>query len=344
MIAMEDIHWKYGDDVRYAYAVGVIRVLETRSLSKERVERAADAANADDVLRVLAETPYAEYLSGLPGPDAYESFLEQEHEKALDLLDTLTEDPPLTELLWCRFDFHNLKVALKEKFGGQDLASAYVRFGRVPIPAIKTAVVEEDLSLLSAGLADAAAPVLRGFAERKDPKWIDFVLDRTMYERFVATTCSEGNLFFYELVRREIDVINILSLFRTRRSGDERGQFVEAFLEGGILSRDVFLQMFDEPLEAVPGRFAYTAYRSLVEDGWAHLDREGSFAVFERAGRETVLEYLRRAKLIAFGVEPLIAYLYAKENEIRMIRTIMVGKLNHVESNVIKESLPRVYA
>jgi V/A-type H+-transporting ATPase subunit C len=233
---------------------------------------------------------------------------------------------------------------LKERFGGEDLASAYVRFGRVHIPVIKTAVTEEDLSALSVGLADATALVLREFPEREDPKWIDFVLDRRMYERFVATTCREGNLFFYELVRREIDVINILSLFRIRRSDDERGQFVEAFLEGGTLSRDVFLPMFDEPLEAVPSRFAYTAYRSLVEEGWGHLDREGSFAVFERAGQDMVLEYLRRAKLIAFGVEPLIAYLYAKENEIRMIRTIMVGKLNHVESSVIKESLPRVYA
>jgi V/A-type H+-transporting ATPase subunit C len=55
------------------------------------------------------------------------------------------------------------------------------------------------------------------------------------------------------------------------------------------------------------------------------------------------LEYLRRAKLVAFGIEPLVAYVHAKENELRIIRTIMVGKLNNVEPNVIKESLPRVY-
>ena len=80
-----------------------------------------------------------------------------------------------------------------------------------------------------------------------------------------------------------------------------------------------------------------------MEGGWDHLNSRGSFAVFERLGRDLILEYLRKAKLIAFGVEPLIAYIHGKENELRNIRTIMVGKLNQVESNVIKESLPRVY-
>ena len=340
---MEEIRWKYGDDVRYAYAVGVIRVLETRSLSKERIERAADAANADEVLRVLAETPYAEYLSTLSGPENYESFLEVEHSKALNLLEDLTEDPVLTDLLLCRFDFHNVKVALKEKFGGQDLTVAYVPFGRIPTAVIKTAVTEEDLSVLPEWLVDSTGQVLKEFSEKKDPKWIDFVLDKEMYKRCVRTTCAEGSLFFHELVRREIDVINILSLFRVRRSSDERGQFAEAFIEGGSLSRDFFSQMFDEPLDAIPGRFAYTAYRNLVEEGWDHLSRQGSFALFERGGQDLVLEYLRKAKLIAFGIEPLIAYLYSKENEIRMIRTIMVGKLNQVESSLIRENLPRVY-
>ncbi|MBW2057412.1 MAG: V-type ATP synthase subunit C [Deltaproteobacteria bacterium] len=340
---MEEVRWKYGDDVRYAYAVGVIRVLETRSLSRERIERAAEASSPQDVLRILAETPYSEYLSGLAGPEQYESFLEKEQGKVLNLLQELTKDPVLTDLFFYRFDFHNLKVALKERFGGEELEPAYLSLGRVPVPAIKTAIEEEDLSSLPAWLSTVAEQVVKEFPEREDPKWIDLLIDRRMYEFFVATSRKEGNLFLHGLLQREIDLANILSLFRLRHSKQDRKVFVDSFIEGGTLGRPFFLPLFDEPLEGIPGRFAYTPYRDIVESGWDHLNTDGSFAVFERMGQDEILEYLRRANLIAFGIEPLIAYLYAKETELRMIRTIMVGKLNGLQPSTIKERLPSVH-
>ncbi len=80
-----------------------------------------------------------------------------------------------------------------------------------------------------------------------------------------------------------------------------------------------------------------------MENGWHDLINNGSFVGFERTGRDLILGHLRKANLIAFGIEPLIAYLLTKENEVRMIRTIMVGKLNNLQPDRIKESLPRVY-
>jgi V/A-type H+-transporting ATPase subunit C len=342
-MTMEEIRWKYGDDVRYAYAVGVIRVLETRLLSRERVDRAADASSAEEVLRILGETSYSEYLSGLTDPADYETFLESERENTLNLLEKLTQDPPLTDLFLYRFDFHNLKVALKERFGGQDLASAYIPLGKIAVPVIKTAVTDEDFSPLPGWLAEPGGQVVREFPERQDPKWIDLLIDRKMYEYFLAVSRERGSLFLHDLITREIDLINILSFFRIRRSAQERRFFQEAFIGGGSLPFHFFLQFFDEPIETAPGRFAHTPYRAMVENGWDHLITHGSFAVFEQAGRDFLLDHLRKAKLVAFGIEPLVAYVHAKENELRMIRTIMVGKLNNVESNVIKESLPRVY-
>lgn len=340
---MEEPHWELGDDVRYAYAVGVVRALETRLLSRERIERAADAPTIEEVLRILAETTYAEYLSALEGAEDHESFLEKEHERVLSLLQTLTKDPPLTDLFFHRFDFHNLKVAVKERFSDQNLASAYAPFGLIAVPVVQAAVTEEDFSSLPPWLAPVAERVVRDFREKQDPKRIDDVVDRCMYERFIETSRAEGNLFLYGLVQREIDLINILSLFRIRHAGQGKGDFREAFVEGGTLSYPFYLNLFDEPVETLSGRFTHTPYRALVENGWDHLNSHGSFVVFERMGRDFMLEYLRQANLIAFGVEPLIAYVHAKENELRMIRTIMVGKLNNVPAPVIKESLPRVY-
>ena len=148
---MEEPRWKYGNDVRYAYAVGVIRVLETRSLSRERIERAAVAATAEEVLRILAETSYSEYLSALKSADDYESFLEKEHEKTLAFVQNLTKDPLLTNLFLYRYDFHNLKVAAKERFGERDLGAAYIPFGLIPVPTIQAALMRKTSHLFLRG-------------------------------------------------------------------------------------------------------------------------------------------------------------------------------------------------
>ena len=56
-----------------------------------------------------------------------------------------------------------------------------------------------------------------------------------------------------------------------------------------------------------------------------------------------IMNMMRDAKIIPFGVEPVIAYIYAKETEIKIIRIIMVGKLNNIAVEVIRERLRDIY-
>ncbi|MDK2799758.1 MAG: V/A-type H+/Na+-transporting ATPase subunit [Clostridiales bacterium] len=46
---------------------------------------------------------------------------------------------------------------------------------------------------------------------------------------------------------------------------------------------------------------------------------------------------------MAFGIEPLVAYLMAKENEIKIVRIIMVGKINNISNEIIRERLREAY-
>jgi V/A-type H+-transporting ATPase subunit C len=70
-----EAQWRCGDDVGYAYAVGRIRALETRLLTRERVNRMAEAGNIDELLRLLGETQYAEFLSKVSSPWEYETIV-----------------------------------------------------------------------------------------------------------------------------------------------------------------------------------------------------------------------------------------------------------------------------
>ncbi|HEX30202.1 TPA: V-type ATP synthase subunit C, partial [Candidatus Poribacteria bacterium] len=54
-------------------------------------------------------------------------------------------------------------------------------------------------------------------------------------------------------------------------------------------------------------------------------------------------DYIRPAKYVAFGIEPLIAYLIAKEHEVKLIRIIMIGKINQLSMDSISERLREPY-
>ena len=49
---------------QYAYAVGRVRAMETRLLDRSKIDRMVEAKSAEEALKVLGESEYAEYQIG----------------------------------------------------------------------------------------------------------------------------------------------------------------------------------------------------------------------------------------------------------------------------------------
>ncbi len=58
---------------------------------------------------------------------------------------------------------------------------------------------------------------------------------------------------------------------------------------------------------------------------------------------DALTDYLKSAKYVAFGEQPMIAYIAAKENEFTAIRTIMNGRFAGLSADMIKERLREAY-
>ena len=82
-------NWIYGDEVRYAYAVGRIRAMETRLLGKGKIESMVEAKDIDDVFRILGDTECFGYISSLEDPREFEQMLLEENRRILTLCDKL---------------------------------------------------------------------------------------------------------------------------------------------------------------------------------------------------------------------------------------------------------------
>jgi V/A-type H+-transporting ATPase subunit C len=86
-----------------------------------------------------------------------------------------------------------------------------------------------------------------------------------------------------------------------------------------------------------------TAYAKIVETGYKHFENEKTFIYLEREIENYLTEFIKKAKLIPFGPEALIAYFLAKKNNALIIRMIMVNKLNNVDPEEIRTRLRTLY-
>ena len=105
----------------------------------------------------------------------------------------------------------------------------------------------------------------------------------------------------------------------------------------------ILLQNFDLTYGEIGDRLRASAYQELWNRATDVLEERETFVGFERGIEDFLMKYLRRAKYIVFGPEPVFAYGLAKRKELRMVRFLGVGKLNHIPLELLKERMSETY-
>jgi V/A-type H+-transporting ATPase subunit C len=325
-------------DVGYAYAVGRIRAIETRLLVSQKIARLLDSTSADELLKALQDTDYSPYLPKTPS--LYEEIIREARKELFHLMDELVLDPALIELLKVRYDYHNAKTLLKGSIGEKDVKDFLLDFGNIPTKEIIGIFQEERYDKLPYLLEGGIEEAVSSYYTSKDPRTIDISLDKACY-KFLAQQTT--NLFLNTLTKIEVDLINLKILLRIRKYEQEKALFSRSIIPRGYIKERDLLELFDEPLDGLSRSFEITPYYNIVDEGIDYLRSKDSFLKFEKLSDDNFISFVRTTKYMAFGVEPILSYFYAKENEFKILRMIFVGKLNGIPDSLIKERLPNAY-
>jgi V/A-type H+-transporting ATPase subunit C len=327
----------------FAYAVGRIRALETRLLDKGKLERMVEAASGDEALKVLAETDYAGLVAELASVHDFEKILQEEIKRVFSLVKKISPQPYLTDLMGLKYDVHNLKVLLKAKYLEETNHDILFPVGTIQIDKLRAMVTEENFRDLPVALRTAAEQITEEFAVSRDPQVIDLSLDRTLYDMLITAARNERAAVLEGLFVREVDLANIKTFLRVKRMGRNKEFFKKAFLPQGRLTADLFINLLEEPLEFLADRLAMSDYAAVVSEGVREWQEKGTITRLEKLSDDFITDYLQQGKRMPFGLEPLIGYLYAKEIEVKNIRMILVGKINGLPIEAIRERLRNVY-
>ncbi|HNR05533.1 MAG TPA: V-type ATP synthase subunit C [Bacillota bacterium] len=328
---------------KYLYSVTRIRALETKLLDKAKIERMIEARNADEIIKILYETEYANSISEMKSVEDYESVLSKELSNTYKLLSEISPVPELTNLFQLRYDIHNLKTLLKSSYLDEENDELLSEIGTIPIQQLKGMIKEKVFSDLDPLVRESLEEVVGEFTVNPDPQLIDVTLDKALYKLMYKAAKDNKSSFLTDYISTQIDLINIKSLIRVKSMGYGREFLKKVILENGKLDYAFFSDIFDESLETLIDRLAYKDYGKVVEEGISNYIKTKSLTKFEKLSDDFIFELAKKGKFVAFGIEPLIGYLMAKENETKIIRMIMVGKINEIPNELIRERLRDVY-
>ena len=332
------------DKMNFTQAVARLRVLEKRLLNKLKIERMIDSTSPEDVLKILQETEYANLMVNVKRPEDYNILLKEELNRVYSLMYKVSPDPAIVDIMSLKYDYHNIKVLLKARALDKDFSSMLIPVGTVDIEKLKSYMTNMEYKELKPIMMEAILEAEKVYHELKDPQKIDIILDKYMYIDMLARAKETEIDFMIDNIKMNIDFSNIKSIIRLKKQEKDVKFLKEVILDGGDISNNVLVRTFEEPIENLATKFSSLKYGEVIKLGLEEYLKTGKLSVLEKFSEDYIMKNLKVAKYITFGPEPVFAYIIAKETEIKVIRIIMVGKLNNVDTAVIRERVREVYA
>ncbi len=325
-----------GNSVVYANAR--IKCLENNLLTRDKLVRMMDCATLEDAVKVLAETNYGGGL-GIDNPKLFDKLLLAEEKSVTDFVRSLTEDGTGVACLLLRNDFHNAKVCYKSAKSGGDSSEQLKPDGLLNSGDIKNALASEDYTSLPEEMGAAFKTLNRLFtAGNGTPRAIDIELDKASYA-YAFRVLGRSSGCIKEYFVQSADFSNISALSRCQKNGLGVKYFEELFIEGGNLSKDKLLSLYDYP-DAMADTMRYSDYA----EAFAVLSEANGGAKFEKYADDALLAIFKKEKYDMFSAAPVAGYYLGKLTEIKAARLILVCINNNVNKSVIRQRLRELYA
>ncbi len=330
------------DNTIYGYAVARVKAMETRLLDQGHFERMVNSSDSGEALKILSETGYSAALAELDDVYNFEAVLGEELSYTFNTVLKISPIPEMIASLVLRYDIHNLKVLFKAKFLGIK-SDLLIPVGSIELSKLEHAVNEDNYLFLPGKLRQAANNINDDFMLNRDPQIIDLLLDQVLYEQLIDSAREYESEFLEGLFTRQIDLNNLKTLLRIKRMGLNRDFLARVLLPNGSIALDKLTAMIEEPEESLISMLALSDYADLVNEGVREWTEKGSASLLEKLSDNFITAYLRESKWVPFGIEPLVGYLWAKEIEIKNIRIVLVGKINKLPAESIRERMRDVY-
>jgi len=199
---------------------GQIRALESRLLTKNRLERMIGASTPEDAFRVMAELEYARFFDESTKAGEFSKIIEQGILESKEMIRKAVGNHSAFEFIFRRYDLNNLKQALKQKLvqGKTELPefteeNGFSTFGDLPPEEITRVVFAGQISeVLPVPYQEAITKSSAVYEEKKEFRYVEFLLDQAHFVHL--NSCAHG-AFLREFFNRIVDAANLRLIARS---------------------------------------------------------------------------------------------------------------------------------
>lgn len=321
------------DPVRYGFAVGRVRVLETRMLTPATYERLIDARDLAERRRILGETVYGGYLERAHNAEGVERGLEAAVTALYDEFLCRSNLPgAVVAYFRTRHDFENLKGRLKAEALGIEMAGLLTRLGSVP-PETFAGPAER----LPVALRDAEARIrseVTGDDGALMPGRIEDHTDTELFAELGRIVRRSKSPYLATVHALEADLANVRVVLRARARGAPAVYAQERFVSGGRISSSVLVAGYRLPLEELARRMTSAGpLRGMDPEAFTRIER------FDVAAGVLRARVVRESRFVAIGPEPVLGYVISRLAEVTALRTVLIGSLAGVDRDTLRERL-----
>lgn len=331
------------DAMQFTQALSRIWVLETRLLDKAKIERLLDAKSAEDAFRILGETDYSNVMGNVKRAEDYEIVLSADLRRLYKFVYEICPVKEIVDLMSAKYEYHNLKVLIKGKILQKDFSNMLIGLGKEDLGELKRKIDTDNFRGLKAPIQKAVEETLTQYELTKDPQIIDIIMDKHMFLALEKIKKDINYGFIDKIVNAMIDLTNVRTLLRIKKQEKGREFASLVLVDGGSIGKGKLLALLTDTPENIMAKLSFSNYKALIKEGMEAYIQTGSVTLLEKLSDNYIMSLMKDAKFVTFGPERILSYIYAKETEIKIVRIIMVGKLNNIAEEVIRERLRDVY-
>jgi V/A-type H+-transporting ATPase subunit C len=130
---------------------------------------------------------------------------------------------------------------------------------------------------------------------------------------------------------------------RLKKLGKDIQFLSDVLIENGNIDSEEIAIIYIESPDTMVMKFKNSRISKWLKNGLEAYNSSGRISAFEKSMDNHLIDLIKESKSVVFGPEPIFAYLVAKEMEIKVLRIIMVSKLNNISPQAIRERLRELY-
>ena len=337
----------------YPYTYARISAMKAKLIKKDMYSKLMKMG-INEITRYMQETEYKKEIDELAstrrGIELIENALNINMLRTFIKLKKISEDKSLRELIeayMMRRDIWNIKTILRGRHSRQkdeEVKELILPLGKLDesffIELMKKESVEEIAKSLKFIRFEHLMKTIPAYREKKNLFELENALDHDYYSYLIefSERLPRQGQFFREFVENEIDILNIKALLRLKKAGvDKRDIERHLFYPGARLGSSMLRKLAGaEDISSMLKSLQGAGYGRIARE----IEKKESIIDIELKLNKYLLD---KAVLLLhkhpLSVDVILGYMFAKEIEIKNLKTIIKGKQLGMSEEFIESEL-----